>query len=76
MAVRREYLRALKAVLEEAGATEITFDYKKRRTHPRLTFNLAGAHYARIVPASPSDNRALKNDLAILRRIIKGHAQP
>ena len=73
MAIRREYFRALKAVLEKAGATEIAFKSKGGRPHPHIIFNLGGKRYKQSVPDSPSDHRALKNDIAALRRRIREH---
>jgi hypothetical protein len=64
---KRQFRKALTDELERLG---VSYDLEQSgKAHPRLVFEVAGRRRTYYFPGSPSDNRALKNALADLRRI-------
>lgn len=64
-----EFHRRIKNFLEdEYGITDVRFVSGGK--HPKVCFSFAGQEHQRVIAASPSDHRALANDLADLRRLL------
>ena len=60
-----------KEVLKVDGVARATYDFKQKRTHCVLiVIDVKGEHYSVTTPKSPSCYKAMKNQVAFVRRTV------